>query len=82
MTLIVLRVSSEHVQAIRSNIELESVEKCRDVQNEPIWADFRKKAMGTALSPFFKHRYILLKLKTAFSRYFYKYSILKILESI
>jgi hypothetical protein len=36
MTLIVLRVSSEHVQAIRSNIELESVEKCRDVQNEPI----------------------------------------------
>jgi hypothetical protein len=26
----------EHVQVIRSNIELESVEKCRDVQNEPV----------------------------------------------
>jgi hypothetical protein len=29
-------VHSEHVQAIRSNIGPESVEKCRDVQNEPI----------------------------------------------
>jgi hypothetical protein len=27
---------SEHVQVIRSNIEPELVEKCRDVQNEPI----------------------------------------------
>jgi hypothetical protein len=31
-----VRVSSEHVQVIRSNIGPESVEKCRDVQNEPI----------------------------------------------
>jgi hypothetical protein len=28
-----VRVSSEHVQVIRSNIGPESVEKCRDVQN-------------------------------------------------
>jgi hypothetical protein len=31
-----LRAHSEHVQVIRSNIGPESVEKCRDVQNEPI----------------------------------------------
>jgi hypothetical protein len=36
MVLIDVRVPFEHVQAIRSNIEPESVEKCRDVQNEPI----------------------------------------------
>jgi hypothetical protein len=29
-------VSLEHVQVMRSNIGPESVEKCRDVQNEPI----------------------------------------------
>jgi hypothetical protein len=31
-----VRVLLERAQVIRSNIELESVEKCRDVQNEPI----------------------------------------------
>jgi hypothetical protein len=36
MVLIDVRVPSEHVQVIRSNIRPESVEKCRDVQNEPI----------------------------------------------
>jgi hypothetical protein len=30
------RVHLDHVQVIRSNIGPESVEKCRDVQNEPI----------------------------------------------
>jgi hypothetical protein len=35
MVLAYVRVSDEHVQVIRSNIGPESVEKCRDVQNEP-----------------------------------------------
>jgi hypothetical protein len=47
-------VPLEHVQVIRSNIEPESVEKCRDVQNEPIWANFRKKAKGIPLGLFFQ----------------------------
>jgi hypothetical protein len=36
MDLIDVRVSPEHVKVIKSNIGPESVEKCRDVQNEPI----------------------------------------------
>jgi hypothetical protein len=36
MILADVKVASEHVQAIRSNIGPKSVEKCRDVQNEPI----------------------------------------------
>jgi hypothetical protein len=36
MILIDVIVPPEHVQAIRSNNGPESVEKCRDVQNEPI----------------------------------------------
>jgi hypothetical protein len=44
----------EHVQVIRCNIGPESVEKCRDVQNEPISFNFRKKTKGIPLHPFFK----------------------------
>jgi hypothetical protein len=36
MILIDIRVPPEHVKVIRSNIEPELVEKCRDVQNETI----------------------------------------------
>jgi hypothetical protein len=36
MVLIDVGVLLEHVQVIRSNIGLKSVEECRDVQNEPI----------------------------------------------
>jgi hypothetical protein len=36
MILIDVGVPLKHVQVIRSNIGPESVEKCRDVQNEPI----------------------------------------------
>jgi hypothetical protein len=46
MVLIDVRVTLKHVLVIRSNIGPESVEKCRDVQNEPICANFRKKAKG------------------------------------
>jgi hypothetical protein len=48
-----VRVPPEHFQVIRSNIGPESVENCRNVQNEPIWANFRKKAKGIALGPVF-----------------------------
>jgi hypothetical protein len=34
--LVNVRLPLEHVKVIRSNIGLESVEKCRDVQNEAI----------------------------------------------
>jgi hypothetical protein len=36
MVLVDVSIPLEHVQEIRSNIGPESVEKCRDVQNEPI----------------------------------------------
>jgi hypothetical protein len=36
MVLIDVKVPPEHVKVIRSNIGPESVEQCRDVQNEPI----------------------------------------------
>jgi hypothetical protein len=36
MALVDVRVSPERVKVIRSNIGPESVEKCRDVQNESI----------------------------------------------
>jgi hypothetical protein len=36
MVLIDVRIPLEHVQVIRSKIGPELVEKCRNVQNEPI----------------------------------------------
>jgi hypothetical protein len=55
---------SDHVQLIRCDIKLESVDKCRDVEN----GEFSRKAMGNALQPqFLKHRDIFLKMKMAFS---------------
>jgi hypothetical protein len=69
MILVDVGIHLQHVQIIRSNIRPESVEKCRDVQNEPICANFRKKAKGIPLDTFFKHRYVFLKQKTAFQRH-------------
>jgi hypothetical protein len=46
-------VPIEHVQVIRSNIGPESVEKCRDVQNESICVNFREKAKGILFGLFF-----------------------------
>jgi hypothetical protein len=66
MVLIDVRVHLEHVKVIRSNIEPESVEKCRDVQNEQIWVNFRKKAKGISLGQFFKRPLFFLRLKAAF----------------
>jgi hypothetical protein len=53
MILVDIIVLPEHVQVIRSNIGPESVEKCRDIRNEPIWANFGKKAKGIHLGPLF-----------------------------
>jgi hypothetical protein len=36
MILVDIRAPLEHVKVIKSNIGPESVEKCRDVQNDPI----------------------------------------------
>jgi hypothetical protein len=36
MVMVDAGVHSEHVEVIRSKIGPESVEKCRDVENEPI----------------------------------------------
>jgi hypothetical protein len=44
MILVDVGAPLEHIQVIRSNIGPKSIEKCRDVQNEPIWANFWKKA--------------------------------------
>jgi hypothetical protein len=44
------RVHFEHIQVNRCDIELESVEKCRDVENEPV----SEESMGIPLGPIFK----------------------------
>jgi hypothetical protein len=54
MILVDVKLSPEHMQVIRSNIGPESVEKCRDVQSEPISGNFRKKTKGIPLGPFIK----------------------------
>jgi hypothetical protein len=69
MVLVDIKIPPEHVQVIRSNIRPESVEKCRDVQNNHIEPISGKKLMVFPQTRFFKHRYIFLKLKTAFVRY-------------
>jgi hypothetical protein len=48
------RVPPEHVKVIRSKIGPESAEKCRDVQNKPIRANFRKKVKGVVSKPVFQ----------------------------
>jgi hypothetical protein len=70
MILVDVGVHLEHVQVIRSKIGPELVEKYRDVQNEPISGNFRKKSKGIATGLFLKHRYIFLRLKTEVSRHF------------
>jgi hypothetical protein len=52
MIMIDVRVPTKDVQAIRSNIGPESVEKCRDVQNEQFEPIFGKKLR--VLKPFFQ----------------------------
>jgi hypothetical protein len=54
MILVDTGVLLEHVQVIRSKIGRELIQKWWDVQNEPIWANFWKKAKGIVLNPFFQ----------------------------
>jgi hypothetical protein len=82
MVLIDVRVPSEHVQVIRSNIRPESVEKCRDVQNEPIWANFRKKAKGIHLTLFFQTPLYFLETEDSIFKTFYKYYTFNRLDNI
>jgi hypothetical protein len=82
MALIDVRASFEHVWAIRSNIGHESVEKCRDVQNEPIWANFNKKAKGIPWDPFFKTPLYFLETENSILKTLCKFCTFNILESI
>jgi hypothetical protein len=67
-----VRLLSEHVQVIRSNIGPESVEKCRDVQNEPILANFRKKSKGILSGLFFKTPLYFLETEDKVCKTLYK----------
>jgi hypothetical protein len=70
MALLDVGVDLEHVQAIRSKIGPELVEKCRMFkmsQFEPISG---KKLRVFPSARLFKHRYIFLRLKAAFTRHF------------
>jgi hypothetical protein len=82
MVLVYVRLSAEHVQVLRSNIGRESVEKCRNVQNEPIWANFRKKAKGIPSGPFLQTPPYFLDTEDSIIKTLYKRCTLKILESI
>jgi hypothetical protein len=82
MILVDVRIHLEHAQVIRSKIGPESVEKCRDVQNEPIWANFRKKAKGVHLDPFFKTPLYFLEAENSIIRALYIYYIFNRLENI
>jgi hypothetical protein len=82
MILVDVRISLEHVQVIRSNIGPELVEKCRDVQNESIWANFRKKAKGILLGLFFQTSLYFLGTESSIFKTYYKYSKLNISEHI
>jgi hypothetical protein len=55
-------VHSEHVQVIRCDIERESIEKYREIENERIPG----KKQGTPQAPFFTHRHVFLRIKTVF----------------
>jgi hypothetical protein len=73
----------EHVQVIRSNIGPELVEKYRDVQNEPIWANVRKKAKGIIhLGLFFKQPLYFLETEYNIWKIPYKCYIFIISECI
>jgi hypothetical protein len=66
MILLDAKVHSEHVKVIRSDIGTKLVQKCRDVENEPI----SRKELGVLLQAcFLKHRYIFWRLKTSFLRH-------------
>jgi hypothetical protein len=64
---------------IRSDIGHESVEKCRDVQNEPI---FGKKLRDIVLHPFFKTPLYFLETEDSIFMTLYKYYTFSILKSI
>jgi hypothetical protein len=66
----------ENIQVISCDIKPESVEKCRDVENEPISfflflmnEPISGKKRRTAICLIFKHRYIFWKVKTVLSRH-------------
>jgi hypothetical protein len=77
-----VRVPPKHVKVIRSNLGLESGEKCRDVQNEAIWADFRKKAKAIPRGSLFKTPLYFLETEESIFKTLYNYWTLNIWENI
>jgi hypothetical protein len=82
MILVDVWVLPEHAQVIRSNIGPELVEKCRDGQNEPIWANFRKKAKGIPSDPFCQTPLYFLEIEDSIFKTLYEYYTLIRSESI
>jgi hypothetical protein len=82
MVLVDVRVPPEHVQVIRSNIGPESAEKCRDVQNEQIWANFTKKTRGIPSDLFFQIPLYFFETEDSIFKTLYNNYTLKRLEII
>jgi hypothetical protein len=82
MVLVDVENLPEYVQVIRSNIGPESVENCRDVQNEPIWANFRKIAKGIALGPFIQTPLCFFETENSNFKTLYEYCTLNRLKNI
>jgi hypothetical protein len=82
MVLLDVGIPPEYVQVIRSNTGPESVEKCRDVQNERIWANFKKKAKGISLGPFFKTPLYFLETENSIFKALFKHCTLHRLENV
>jgi hypothetical protein len=74
MVLIEIGVLSGHVKVIKSNIGPESVEKCR--------ANFRKKAKGIVLKPFFQTPLFFFETESSLFKTFYKHYALNILKNM
>jgi hypothetical protein len=78
MILLHVSVPCEHVKVIRSNIGPESIEKCRDVQNEPISG----KKLRYFSTPFFKTPLYFVETENSTFKTYYKYHTLYRLQNI
>jgi hypothetical protein len=82
MVILDVKIFPEYLQVIRSNIGPESVEKCRDVQNERIWVNFKKKAKGIPLGQFFQTPLHFLETENSIFKALFKYCTLYRLKSV
>jgi hypothetical protein len=66
VVLVDARTHSEHIKVIRSDIGPESVEKYRDVENEP---NSEKKTKGIPVRHYLSNTAIFLRMKKAFLKH-------------